>query len=66
KNEYFMKTDKLGLHLGLSDGFQGLWIDESLTKGASNQCDTYDNECLAGEENGQFSVASIEVYGVVG
>eukprot|EP01134_Creolimax_fragrantissima_P005429 CFRG5429T1 len=65
KNEYFMLTDRRGLHLGLSDGFQGLWIDQSLTRGASYSTDTYDNECLAGEDKVQFNIASIEVYGVI-
>ena len=56
----------LSLSLSLShththSGHPGLWLDESFYRGASYSCSTFDNECLASNED--FICSGVEAWG---
>ena len=59
-NTYFSYCDNSGIGFG-SDPHFGLFIDESLTKGSSHACRTFNNDVLSSQAH--FSVARLEVWG---
>ncbi|KJE94169.1 hypothetical protein CAOG_04852 [Capsaspora owczarzaki ATCC 30864] len=46
--------------MGAGDGKFGLWVDETLTKGTSVRCPTFDNEPLAATE--AFEILDLELW----
>eukprot|EP01134_Creolimax_fragrantissima_P007728 CFRG7728T1 len=61
-NRFFMKCSEGSLHMGSGEGRYGLWIEESLTYGHSEPCDTYNNEMLS--STADFKILAIEIWGV--
>eukprot|EP00123_Amoebidium_parasiticum_P011329 comp20651_c0_seq1/m.26787 comp20651_c0_seq1/g.26787 ORF comp20651_c0_seq1/g.26787 comp20651_c0_seq1/m.26787 type:complete len:489 (-) comp20651_c0_seq1:115-1581(-) len=60
KNDYVMMAKPDSLHMGLSDGKYGLWLDESLLFGHSDECETYNNTPLT--ERRDFKIVQVEVW----
>jgi hypothetical protein len=58
--QLFMSASSRSLCIGSGGGKFGLFIDESLTRGESDRCDTFANEPLSSLSN-QFNIAVIEV-----
>jgi len=58
--QLFMSASSRSLCIGSGGGKFGLFIDESLTRGESDRCDTFANEPLSSISN-QFNIAVIEV-----
>ncbi|XP_057306312.1 TBC1 domain family member 24-like [Hydractinia symbiolongicarpus] len=60
--ELFISCDNSRLIVG-GGGGEGLSIDGEIQKGRSSRCDTFQNEPLSSEENGDFIVARLDVFG---
>ena len=58
--QLFMAADNTMLTVG-GGGGQAIWLDESLSRGRSDRCATFENAPLA--PAGSFEVACIEVFG---
>lgn len=58
--QLFLSACSRSLCIGSGGGKFGLFIDESLTRGESDRCDTFANEPLSSLSN-QFNIAVIEV-----
>ena len=58
--QLFQAADTSELTVG-GGGGQAIWLDESLSRGRTERCETFDNPPLAAEAN--FEVACIEVFG---
>lgn len=64
-NDNVIYSDQGFIAVGSSDGRNGLWIDQSLLKGVSCACDTFGNEILNGQSDGQtgrFKILGLEVW----
>lgn len=61
KNKDFVFCDETGLGIGCGDKF-GLFIDQSLTFGYSNVCETFDNVRFSNEE--KFRIKHLEVWAI--
>eukprot|EP00511_Aplanochytrium_stocchinoi_P002559 CAMPEP_0204828664 /NCGR_PEP_ID=MMETSP1346-20131115/6545_1 /ASSEMBLY_ACC=CAM_ASM_000771 /TAXON_ID=215587 /ORGANISM="Aplanochytrium stocchinoi, Strain GSBS06" /LENGTH=354 /DNA_ID=CAMNT_0051957913 /DNA_START=57 /DNA_END=1118 /DNA_ORIENTATION=+ len=59
KNPYFMLANEDSIAMGGGGSF-GLFLDEDLKGGTSGPCETYDNPCLASDED--FSSVVIELW----
>ena len=59
-NQLFIKGQATSLVIGASKGNFGLWFDEDLNKGRSQDCATFGNPSLT--PTSDFSVACIEVW----
>lgn len=59
-NDYYMQANMEALHMGMSEGHYGLWLDQSLTHGLSSKVATFNNQPLATHEN--FNVRGVEVW----
>lgn len=55
-----MQAGMEALHMGMSEGHYGLWLDESLKHGHSSRVATFNNQPLATREN--FTVRGVEVW----
>lgn len=58
--QLFMCGERKYICIG-SGGGNALWLDENLTRGRSERCDTFDNEPLV--EKGDFICANVELIG---
>lgn len=61
-SQLFMAADNKMISVGSGNGV-GLWIDEDLTRGKTEKCDTFNNKALC--ENGDFTCSIIEVIGFI-
>ena len=59
-NQLFIKGCATSLVIGASTGKFGLWFDEDLNKGRSQECATFGNPSLT--PSSDFSVNCIEVW----
>ena len=59
-NQLFIKGQASSLVIGASKGNFGLWFDQDLNKGRSQDCATFGNPSLT--PTSDFSVACIEVW----
>ncbi|BFZ11143.1 hypothetical protein BsWGS_14182 [Bradybaena similaris] len=59
-NNFFIHGTKDYLAVGSGEGGFGLWLDDDLDKGRSQQCETFMNDILATEED--FSIVQLEVW----
>jgi hypothetical protein len=62
KNDYYMQAEGHSLHMGMSEGHYGLWLDESLLFGHTTKCETFNNQPLTTKSD--FKVAGVEVWRV--
>lgn len=62
KNSYFQLTNSDSIALGGGGKF-ALFIDSMLERGSSGSCTTFDNPCLA--SNDQFDIVVLEAYSLV-
>jgi hypothetical protein len=60
KNNFFILCSKRSLSVGLENGKFALFLDESLDRGRTQPCQTFDNDLLT--PTGDFNVANIEVW----
>ncbi|XP_043233642.1 GTPase-activating protein skywalker-like [Amphibalanus amphitrite] len=61
EQQLFQAADTTMLTVGGGGGGQAIWLDESLSRGRSDRCQTFANPPLA--PHGSFEVACIEVFG---
>ncbi|KAI7868805.1 TLD-domain-containing protein [Spinellus fusiger] len=61
KNEYMILSETNFIAIGGGNGKFGLWLNEDLEKGHSEQCPTFDNEVLALKP--EFSCMELEIWG---
>nr|XP_023690459.1 nuclear receptor coactivator 7-like [Paramormyrops kingsleyae]XP_023690460.1 nuclear receptor coactivator 7-like [Paramormyrops kingsleyae]XP_023690461.1 nuclear receptor coactivator 7-like [Paramormyrops kingsleyae] len=59
-NSFFIKGDLDSFAVGGGSGHFGLWLDETLYRGRSSPCDTFNNRCLS--ETDDFRVLELEVW----
>jgi hypothetical protein len=64
----FRKTENVLIHIYricvyCREGVFGLWLEERMGTGSSRPVVTYDNPCLASEE--EFEVEQVEVWALV-
>ncbi|CAD8102609.1 unnamed protein product [Paramecium sonneborni] len=62
KNRDFVYCDETGIGIGCGDKF-GLFIDQSLTFGYSNPCETFENIRFTNQE--KFKIMSLEVWTIL-
>ena len=60
KNNFFILCSSRSLCIGIDDGKFAICLDETLDRGRSQPCETFDNEPLC--PAGDFHVAEIEVW----
>ncbi|KAI8813013.1 TLD-domain-containing protein [Cladochytrium replicatum] len=60
RNDYQITCDPNYIAFGAGTGVHGLMIDQSLLKGTSDYCVTYDNECLASSTS--FECMGVELF----
>ena len=60
KNNFFILCTVRSVGVGIDNGKFALFLDESLNRGRSQACQTFDNDPLT--PNGDFLVACIEVW----
>ena len=60
KNDFFVLCSNTSLCVGIDDGKFSIFLDESLYKGRTQKCRTFDNEPLT--PTGDFEAASVEVW----
>lgn len=63
ENAYFIKGNAASFAIGASEGKFGLWLDDDLFHGRTQECTTYGNEPLCEEED--FIVKALEAWGFV-
>ncbi|KAI9015818.1 TLD-domain-containing protein [Phycomyces nitens] len=61
KNEYMILSENDFIAIGGGDGKFGLWINADLEKGHSEECPTFDNECLS--PSPEFECIELEIWG---
>lgn len=61
-SQLFMSGNQQQLIVGAGGG-NGIWVDEELTKGKSERCDTFRNKPLC--STGDFTCAVVEVVAFV-
>ncbi|KAL0095309.1 TLD-domain-containing protein [Phycomyces blakesleeanus] len=61
KNEYMILSENDFIAIGGGDGKFGLWLNADLEKGHSEQCPTFDNECLS--PSPEFECIELEIWG---
>jgi len=62
KASFFVRTTKKDISIGGGGNDIGLFIDDSLTKGTSGTCATFDNQPLPGKGVNRFEIKSIEIF----
>ncbi|XP_015781065.1 TBC1 domain family member 24 isoform X1 [Tetranychus urticae] len=60
--QLFMAANSKMITIGAGNGV-GLWLDENLTKGKTEQCDTFNNKPLC--TSGDFACSIVEVIGFI-
>ncbi|XP_037551465.1 nuclear receptor coactivator 7 [Nematolebias whitei] len=60
ENSFFIKGDLDSFAVGGGSGHFGLWVDESLYRGRSSPCYTFNNCCLS--ETDDFRIMELEVW----
>lgn len=61
RNNYIVKGNSDSMSIGSEDGHFGLWLDESFYHGSSYPCSTFNNKCLASQED--FVCSGVEAWG---
>ena len=60
-NDFMIYCEPSYLSIGGGDGHYGLWLDDTLDNGISEQCPTFGNEPLS-EEGRKFEILGIEIW----
>ncbi|CAG2103129.1 unnamed protein product [Medioppia subpectinata] len=60
--QLFMSANHRSICVGSGGGRFGLFVDESLTRGQSDRCETFDNERLCSETNFDISVVEVIAF----
>ena len=60
-NEFMIYCEPSYLSVGGGDGHYGLWLDDTLDSGISDQCPTFGNEPLS-DEGKKFEVLGLEIW----
>eukprot|EP00731_Ephydatia_muelleri_P011025 Em0005g1611a len=60
-NNHIFKGDVDSFSVGGGEGHYGLWLHESLLRGSSYECMTFNNPCLS--TNTDFECTGVEVWG---
>lgn len=63
-NDYCILCETRFLSVGGGSGTYGLWLNDSLSKGRSAECDTFLNQPLS-DEGEKFDIMGVELW-VVG
>ena len=60
-NDFMIYCESSYLSVGGGDGHYGLWLDDTLDNGISEQCPTFGNEPLS-DEGRKFEVLDVEIW----
>lgn len=63
ENEYCVLCENDGISIGGGEGKVGLFVEEGLGGGCSEECETFGNEILTGGK-GRFEILGVEVWRV--